>query len=525
MKKMLFAVIALLVISNQKILAQGKGKNATKLIDNQWVTLSTATLKDKIKGGWAGQTIGVTYGGPYEFRFNGTMVADYQKIQFPDHVFKHWFDTEPGLYDDIYMDLSFVDVIEKYGIDAHIDSFANAFTYAQYPLWHANQIGRYNNMHGIKAPESGHWRNNPHADCIDFQIEADFAGLMSPAMPNAASVICDKVGHIMNYGDGWYGGVYMASMYSHAFISNDIQFIVSESLKSIPPKSTFYQCINDVIQWHKKYPNDWKATWFEVQKKWTEDVGCPDGVFLPFNIDSKVNAAYVIMGLLYGNGDFGKTIDISTRCGQDADCNPSSAGGVLGAILGYKNIPEVWKKSLPEVEDRNFVYTDISLNKMYELGYKHALMMINKNGGSVKDNTISIKYQTPVPVKFEQSFTGLIPIERKWMGWNGFTLKDTYSTDFEGNGLVIVGNCSNEWGVKSDYVFKIEVELDGVKEVVEMPYHFTNRKTEVFWKYNLPVAKHSLKLTLLNPDARANIILKDLIIYSDKAGASAFSKK
>lgn len=78
----------------------------------------------------------------------------------------------------------------------------------------------------------GHWKNNPHADCIDFQIEADFAGIMSPGMPNTASEICDKVGHIMSYGDGWYGGVYVAAMYSLAFISDDIYLVVSEALKT-----------------------------------------------------------------------------------------------------------------------------------------------------------------------------------------------------------------------------------------------------------------------------------------------------
>ena len=38
------------------------------------VTLTTEVLRDKIKGGWAGQTIGVTFGGPTEFRYNGTMI-------------------------------------------------------------------------------------------------------------------------------------------------------------------------------------------------------------------------------------------------------------------------------------------------------------------------------------------------------------------------------------------------------------------------------------------------------------------
>ena len=84
-------------------------------------------------------------------------------------------------------------------------------------------------------------------------------------------------------------------------------YIVSEALKTVPAQSEFYQCINDVIGWHKKYPADWKQTWLEVQKKWANDIGCPEGVFAPFNIDAKVNAAYVVIGLLYGKGDFTDT--------------------------------------------------------------------------------------------------------------------------------------------------------------------------------------------------------------------------
>lgn len=127
--------------------------------------------------------------------------------------------------------------------------FAVAFATADYNLWHANQAARYNIARGVDNP--GHWLNNPHADDIDYQIEADFAGLMNPGMPNSASQISDKVGHLMCYGDGWYGGVYVGAMYSLAFVSDDIQFIVTEALKTIPEESGFYKCIADVIEWYK----------------------------------------------------------------------------------------------------------------------------------------------------------------------------------------------------------------------------------------------------------------------------------
>ena len=193
------------------------------------ITLTKQQLHNKIKGGWAGQTIGVTFGGPYEFRFNGTFIQDYQPLLWNDGFVKHNMLYNPGLYDDLYMDLTFVDVFEKYGFDAPVDSFANAFANAGYMLWHANQAARYNILNGIKAPQSGHWKYNPHSEDIDYQIEADYAGLMSPGMPNEASAISDKIGHIMNYGDGWYGGVFIGAMYSLAFVSNDMNYIVTEA--------------------------------------------------------------------------------------------------------------------------------------------------------------------------------------------------------------------------------------------------------------------------------------------------------
>jgi len=301
--------------------------------------ISKKDLQDKIKGGWAGQVIGCTYGGPTEFSHPGTLIRDEQPIAWDSTRVAWYFNNSPGLYDDVYMDLTFMGVMAKEGIDAPAMSHARAFANAPYPLWHANQAARYNILNGLMPPASGQWKNNPHAEDIDFEIEADFAGLMSPGMPVSAAEICDRVGHIMNYGDGWYGGVYMATMYSLAFVSNDMEFIVEEGLKAIPVESLFYKCIKDVIDAYHKNPHDWKSAWFVVERNWASDVGCPEGVFRPFNIDAKVNSAYVAIGLLFGKGDFAKTLDIATRCGQDSDCNPASAGGILGAMLGYSKIP------------------------------------------------------------------------------------------------------------------------------------------------------------------------------------------
>jgi hypothetical protein len=479
------------------------------------VKLSKEILKDKIKGGWAGQTIGVTYGGPTEFRFKGTMINNYQKISWADSSCAWWYKNAPGLYDDLYMDLTFVDVFEKYGLDAPVDSFANAFAKAGYLLWHANQAARYNILNNIKPPQSGFWKNNPHADCIDFQIESDFAGLMSPAMPNVASTITDKIGHIMNYGDGWYGGVFVANMYSLAFAYSNIEFIVKKALKSIPAKSEFHKCIDDVIRWHKKYPGDWRTAWFEVQKKWTDDVGCPEGVYNPLNIDAKVNAAYIVIGLLYGKGDFEKTMEISTRCGQDSDCNPSNAAGILGTIMGYNKIPDKWKNSLKQVEDINFKFTTISLNKVYNIGYEHALKNIEQHGGKALGNDVSIKFEFPKPVRFEKSFPNLFPIARNSIGW-GSTNVDECNLAFEGTGFVITLANDIADTASSNYVGQYEIVIDSVKYAdVNIPQNYNARRDELYWNYELPKQAHSIKIKWLNPVEGKKAKLAEAIYYSD----------
>ncbi len=493
--------------------AQELLKDSPTATADKTITLSKEVLKDKIMGGWAGQTVGVTFGGPTEFKFQGTIIQDYQPIRWYDGYLKDTYEKSPGLYDDIYMDLTFVDVFEKEGLDAPVSAFAYAYAHANYALWHANQVGRYNILHGIEAPQSGHWLNNPHADCIDYQIESDFAGLMAPGMPNTASRISDKIGHIMNYGDGWYGGVYIGAMYTLAFVSDDIPFIVTEGLKTVPKESRFYQVIADVIRWHQQYPDDWKQTWFEIERKWTEDVGCPDGVFHPFNIDATVNAAYVVLGLLYGEGDFTKTLDIATRAGQDSDCNPSSAGGILGVVKGYKNIPDYWKMGLKEAEPLDFKYTTMSLEDVYDIGFKHALQVIESNGGKVAGNKVTIALQKPVPVRLEQSFEAHYPVEKRGIHRD---LKDEYTFDFEGIGFVLKGETA-KWESASTHAFQVAVYLDGkLLETVDLPTSFTGRRPELVWKYKLPRQKHTVKLILLNPVEEQHIRITDLIVYSDQ---------
>jgi len=481
------------------------------------VKLSRGALLDKIRGGWAGQVVGCTFGGPTEFRFPSTFIPDYQPIAWSDGAPRWWYENAPGLYDDVYMDLTFVDVLEKEGLDAPAAAFAAAFANAPYPLWHANQAARYNILHGIPPPASGQWLNNPHADDIDFQIEADFAGLMAPGLPAAAAGYCDRVGHIMNSGDGWYGGVYIATMYSLAFVRDDVQRVVTEALAAIPEQSDFARTIRDVIRWHAENPSDWKEAWFKVQRKWGEDVGCPDGVFTPFNIDAKINAAWVVVGLLFGDGDFGKTLEVSARCGDDSDCNPASAGGILGTLVGFSRIPDGWTRGLADVEDRDFAFTALSLREAAGLSFKHALEVVARSGGGVSGAEVMIPFRPVVPVGLERNFEGLVPSERRRIR---AVLEREYVFELDGAGFALNGAAADTADPRG--VVSVEMEIDGrPAEVIELPVEDRLRRETPFWKYRLDPGPHRVRLMIRHPRPGISVSLGDLVVYRGPSGTPA----
>jgi len=250
-------------------------------------------------------------------------------------------------------------------------------------------------------------------------------------------------------------------------------------------------------------------------------VGCPDGVFTTFNIDAKINSAWIVLGLLYGQGDLGKTYSISTRAGDDSDCNPGNAGGIVGTIIGYKNIPEYWRQGLSDVEPMDFKYTTISLNDVYDMSLRHALDVIKRNGGSIDGDEITIKLQDPEPVRLEVGFEGHYPVERRPLfttngdDFEGVDIKDEKEFEFEGVGFAFTGGAKNKG--EDDYTFKVEMYIDDkLVETTLLPTNFHDRKPTPFWRYQLNPGKHKIKLIVLNPTDKAELRLDDMIIYDNK---------
>ncbi|HKK40881.1 MAG TPA: ADP-ribosylglycohydrolase family protein, partial [Bacteroidales bacterium] len=362
-------------------------------------TITPEILKDKIAGGWAGKMIGVTYGAPTEFRALGKIYNDPINWVPSDVKGSIW-------QDDIYVQLTFLMSMDKYGMDAPARKFQEMFARAGYPLWHANMQARKNYYDSIFAPQSGNPVNNIHADDIDFQIEADYIGFMCPGMPQTATSIAEKTGHIMNYGDGVYGGIFVSALYSCAYFETNIPDIINRALQSLPSESDYYRIINDVITLHSHYPGNWQRAWQELWNKWGYDHICSAGT--SFNIDAKLNGAFIVMGLLYGEGNPVKTLEITTRCGEDSDCNPSNAMAVLGVIKGFSGLPADMQEAVNAIGDSVFINTTYSFNTAVRSTFAYAKDLIKKNGGKVDENNISVITQPPVPPDLEVSFPELL---------------------------------------------------------------------------------------------------------------------
>jgi len=356
---------------------------------------------DKMKAGWIGQMAGVGWGGPTEFRYRGEIIPEVNIPSWKPEMINQFGQ------DDIYVEMTFLRTLELYGMDVSIRQAGIDFANSGYPLWHANNEGRTLLRRGIAPPDSGHPEFNKHADDIDYQIEADYAGLIAPGMPNVAIELGETFGRLMNYGDGLYGGQFVGGMYAEAFFEDDIEKIILAGLKCIPPKSQYTECIRDVLAWYKQNPDDWQKTWQLVEEKYQDNPdyrksSCDKG---EFNIDAKINGAYIVIGLLYGEGDLDKTIVITARCGQDSDCNPSNSAGILSTTIGFKNLPDKFKSALnPEGK---FSHTPYNFPTLVSVCEKLVRQSVVRAGGRIEKDgngkeTFVIPVKKPRPGKLEQ---------------------------------------------------------------------------------------------------------------------------
>ncbi len=220
----------------------------------EYKKISKEEYISKMEAAWIGQMIGVGWSAPTEFRFIGEIIPIGEVPEYDSNAVNAFGQ------DDIYVEMTFIRTLEKHGIDCSDKQAGIDFANSEYMLWGANEMARENLRYGIAPPESSHPEYHKGADWIDYQIEADFSGIICPGMPWQVIALGEKFGRLMNYGDGLYAGQFIGGMYAAAYFESDIHKIIESGLACIPSQSQYAECIRDVIKWHEKDPVNWENT-------------------------------------------------------------------------------------------------------------------------------------------------------------------------------------------------------------------------------------------------------------------------
>jgi hypothetical protein len=365
----------------------------------QFRRLPVRQYRDKMTAGWLGQIAGVSLGAPTEFNYQGRVIPEAEMPKWQPKLINDAFNQ-----DDLYVEMTFLRSMEQYGFGVSIRQAGIDFANSQYALWAANNAGRTNLRNGIAPPDSSHPQFNKCPNDIDYQIEADYSGLVAPGLPNTSIELGEKFGRLMNYGDGVYAGQFIGALYGQAFFESDPVRLVENALQAIPTESQYAEVIRDVLAWHRAEPTDWHTAWLKCDEKYCKDkyrgLRTTNG-----GIDCRINGAYVVIGLLYGKSDLELTPTIACRCGLDSDCNPSSAAGVLFTTVGYSKLPEKFHKELDR--SKLFSYTAYNFPALVDVTEKLARQAVVRAGGKIVtengEDIFLIPVQEPKPSKYEDS--------------------------------------------------------------------------------------------------------------------------
>ncbi len=335
--------------------------------------LSLAVYRDKAAGGWLGQIVGVVWGWDTEFRWLDPLKPMPLEM-VPKNIKWTREDCILGLdNDDVSLDVQFLHLLAEKGVDVTAREAGIAFANQITRLWAANARGRLNLRCGIAPPDSSHPSFNNCGNDIDYQIESDYAGLVAPGMPSVPVELGEKFGRLMNYGEGVYAGMMIGAMYAEAFFETNVVRVVEKALAAVPAASDVAKLTRQLLAWHRADPKNWEAIQPKIRAMTFKD---SNG-----RIDCRQNLAFVLMGLLYGNGNLEDTIVISMRGGLDSDCNPSSAAGILGTMLGAKAFDPKYTANMPK--DHKIVDSPYSFHELVAASEKVASAYVLRAGGAI----------------------------------------------------------------------------------------------------------------------------------------------
>lgn len=283
---------------------------------------SKTYLKDRIYACWLGKNIGGTMGTPYEGN------REMQDIS--------GFSSPPGVVlpnDDLDLQLVWLKAMDDLGPEG-IDAKVLAEYWLSYigPNWNEYGVGKSNLREGLLPPLSGEVNNEEWKHSNGAWIRTEIWACLFPGQPDKAIAYAFEdacVDH--GFGEGTYAAIFIAAIESAAFVVHDIQDLIDIGLSKIPEDCQVARSVRLVREGFEKGV-DWKKVRNDLVED-SSDLGW---------FQAPANVAFVILGLLYGKGDFKQSMILAINCGDDTDCTGATIGALMGIIKGGKGIPEDW---------------------------------------------------------------------------------------------------------------------------------------------------------------------------------------
>ncbi len=341
---------------------------------NTTVEITRKALLDKLYGGWVGMLIGGLEGLPYEWKYYDEPRDSLPTFGYISKGARTDDDNDFELTHLYFMDkenvlkLPYTRVAEIWKANMHKG------------IWGANKRACVlMDSLGMIPPATGSFENNPIGH---YNLSAQFCteayGMISPGMPNTAAEIGAYYAHISVCCEPIQAAQFWTSLISLNMIDNSpIEKLIEKALQSVDPKSVMNELTKDAIAAYKNNPNNWKAARQLIYNKWLKD--------RKWNANSTpTNGGMVILSLLYGNGDFYKTLQYAMAFGIDADCNAATAGVIVGSKIGFKNMSKLPGFNMPDYyvnKTRPQLPAEMKISEQAELLMRVCEKVILESGG------------------------------------------------------------------------------------------------------------------------------------------------
>ncbi len=352
-------------------------------IQAEEIRIPRKDYEDKVYASWLGQCVGNIYGLPHENRYidepgpenfpygYGPMVEELRKAN--------------GVFSDDDTDLEYMDLLamEKFGPEPTLEELAGMWKHhIRRKIWIANRAALAAMRFGYTPPVTGFKTVNPHWFQIDPQLINEIWAVISPGMVSYAVQRSQAGAEITNCDWGTEPTMHYGAMYAAAFLVKDVNKLIDLGAAALPPGSRYVSTIEEMKRLHALYPDDWKKAREEMARKYYHE----EPAITKTIWNANLNGACGILALLYGQGDFQKTLDMACAMGFDADNQAATVSGLLGIIHGTEGIPKDLLFPFPDLnwkEPFNDFYKNLSREDMPDASLKDIAQRTAKQGEKV----------------------------------------------------------------------------------------------------------------------------------------------